>query len=166
MTSPQLQPEPLLSPIYIDLPMLPSLLAQTVSAGDHSSWSPPGLEDALSLMDRAGENRDSAVSPAASFASVSYVATGLLNVLRRQLADQGAIRDLHEASDIESVRPSQFVAVAGRCIGNPLEELLAFFGAVIPQMLEQETFTKSSSTSFGRRRRRLGTGLRAANSRR
>jgi hypothetical protein len=137
-----MQPERLFNPMYVDLPMLASLLAQTVGTGPQSSWSPPGLEDALSLLDRAGDRRDGASSPASSFASVSYVATGLLNALRRHLADQGAIHSLEDTSDIESVRPAELVEVSGRCIGNPLEELLAFFSAVIPQMLEQEALHK------------------------
>jgi hypothetical protein len=136
------QPEPLINPIYVDLPMLVSLLAQTVGTGAQSSWSPPGLEDALSLLDRAADRRDGALSPASSFASVSYVATGLLNALRRHLADRGPMQRLDGANDVESVRPSELVEVSGRCIGNPLEELLAFFGTVIPQMLEQEALHK------------------------
>jgi hypothetical protein len=127
----------LLHPLFLDVSMLTGLLAQ-LAGPSPDGWAPAGLEDALSALDRWQPAEGVAVPPVSTSPAINYVATGLLQSMYRHLTESGDLKVIDNADAVSNAAPGDLVEVRGTCIGNPFEDLLGFFGALIPQMMEQE----------------------------
>jgi hypothetical protein len=131
-------PVSLLHPLFLDVSMLTGLIAQLGGRTEQGGWAPPGLEGALDVLDRWQPAEGAPVPPVASSPVVHYIATGLLHALHGHLAQQGLLSVVATSADIADLKTGDLVEVAGTCVGNPFEDLLGFYGAIIPQILQQE----------------------------
>ncbi|HTW98306.1 MAG TPA: hypothetical protein VMD59_05980 [Acidimicrobiales bacterium] len=127
----------LLHPLYLDVSMLTGLLAQ-LAGPSPEGWAPPGLEEALGALDRWQPAEGAAVPPVSSSPAINYVATGLLQSLYGHLRSHGELQVVGDGAAVAGVAPGDLVEVRGTCIGNPFEDLVGFYGVLIPQILEQD----------------------------
>ena len=118
--------------------MLTGLIAQLGPSPDGSGWAPEGLDEALRVLDRWQPADRTTVAPVSSSPAIHYLATGLFAALHRYTLEKGILRVVGSAVDLEGVERGDLVEMAGTCIGNPFEDLLGFYGTVIPKILEQE----------------------------
>lgn len=72
---------------------------------------------------------------------------------------------LEDASQLASLRPSQFVELSGEYLGNPLEDILGFAGTVYPYVLDQQRAqieATADATEKARRAQRSGNPAKRA----
>lgn len=132
------QPLPLVHPVFLDVSMLTGLIAQLASSAETSGWAPEGLEGALEVLDRWQPAEGAPVPPISSSPVIHYLATGLFGALHRHLVERGSLKVVSSAADVAGVQRGDLVEIAGNCLGNPFEDLLGFYGTVIPKILQQE----------------------------
>jgi hypothetical protein len=138
-------------PVYLDVPMMVSFLAAleggVVISGEETSTETGSRERMLSgkagLRARLfgiGEAELAAEATAqkrdeSSFVSQTqrhHTAASLFNVLYGYLREDDQIVDVSAPQDLSEIRPGQLVEFSGAYLGNPLEDILAFFGALFP----------------------------------
>ncbi|HET9691344.1 MAG TPA: hypothetical protein VFP61_09330 [Acidimicrobiales bacterium] len=129
--------EQLLHPVFVDVAMLAGFVAQLAGPQAEGGWAPAGLDSMLEALGQ-GAWANGTPLPVMAAPVQHYLASGLLGELRRHLLEAGRVRVLRSAPDLVSVEPGDLVEVAGTCVGNPFEDLLGFYGSVIPKILDQE----------------------------
>ena len=128
----------LIHPMFLDVSMLTGLIAQLAPSPSGGGWAPEGLDEALEVLDRWQPAGGAPVPPISSSPVIHYLATGLFTALHRHTLEQGRLRVVRSAADLEGVQRGDLVEIAGTCVGNPFEDLLGFYGTVIPKILDQE----------------------------
>lgn len=142
----------LFHPVYLDTPMMVSFLASLqggVSFEDEatrrSSTSDtkereggakvkiPGLGSLLGFdaSGRMGSKRTGDDSEEVT-AVRQYTAASLFNALQSVLRDEGIVRQITTEGDLTAVAAGDVVEIEGEFVGNPLEEVLDFFGRALP----------------------------------
>ncbi len=138
-------------PVYLDVPMMISFLAAleggVAVSGDETSTETGSRERLLSgrtgLRARLfgfGDAELSAEGSAQRREETSFVsqtqrhhtAASLFNILYGYLREDEQIIDLASAEELPNVRAGQLVEFTAGYLGNPLEDILAFFGALFP----------------------------------
>lgn len=66
-----------------------------------------------------------------------HTAASLFNSLYEYLRDDDKLTMLSDAAQLKDLRTSQLVEFSGEYLGNPLEDILAFVGAIYPYVTEQ-----------------------------
>lgn len=84
----------------------------------------------------SGQRRDE-VSVESKFAR-QHTNASLFNLLYRYLASDDKLTALNDAAQLEGLQASQLVELSGEYLGNPLEDILGFAGAVFPYILDQQ----------------------------
>lgn len=83
-----------------------------------------------------------------------HTAASLFNYLYAHLGNGGQITSLNDEEDIRSLQTSQLVQASGRYIGNPLADILNFFGQLMPYLEDdkkekEETPKRKNSRKSG-----------------
>lgn len=144
-------------PVYLDVPMMVSFLAAleggVAISGEETSTEAGARERMLSgkagLRARLfgfGEGQLGVEGSAQSRDETSFVsqtqrhhtAASLFNVLYGYLREDAQIADVSGPDDLEGLRPGQLVEFTAEYLGNPLEDVLAFFGALLPYVAPEE----------------------------
>jgi hypothetical protein len=146
--------EHVLFPVYLDVPMMVSFLAaltggvsfedqtmrrsakgsdREVEAG--AKLRLPGLGsllgfDASGRMGRTDHGEDGEEVRAVR----QHTAASLFNSLHRVLHGEKLLHVINGTEDVTIVAPGDVVEICGEFVGNPLEEILAFVGRVVPYM--------------------------------
>jgi len=147
------EPEPtrLVYPVYLDVAMMVSFLAalrdgaepeSTITRRDQRSSGreraasgkvrlPPlgslfGLEASGKMAANTGEETSEEVRVVRQ-----HTAASLFNALHAALREDGLLKTVAEAADLETVRPGDVVEISGDFIGNP-EPVLSFFRQASP----------------------------------
>lgn len=95
-----------------------------------------GFGDAELAAEGSAQRRDET-----SFVSQTqrhHTAASLFNVLYGYLREDEQIIDLSSVEELQNIRAGQLVEFTGEYLGNPLEDILAFFGALFPY-IESDT---------------------------
>jgi hypothetical protein len=146
--------EHVLFPVYLDVPMMVSFLAaltggvtfedQTTRRSAKGSdreveggakLKLPGLGSLLGF-DASGRmgRKDHGEEGEEVRAVRQHTAASLFNSLHRALHDDKLLRVIDGTGDLSNVVPGDVVEICGEFVGNPLEEVLAFVGRVLPYM--------------------------------
>lgn len=83
----------------------------------------------------SGQRRDE-VSLESKFAK-QHTAASLFNSLYEYLTDDGKVTVLSDESQLAELHTGQLIEFSGEYLGNPLEEILGFVGAIYPYVSEQ-----------------------------
>lgn len=157
---PETPPEPekhtdfgsLVYPIYLDVPMMVSFLAalrdgvefeNTVTRRDQRAVGRASegsakmrLPPLASLFGFEASGKMSGTSDDETSEEVRVVrqhtAASLFNALHTTLREDGYLKPVANAADLNEVVPGDVVELAGDFIGNPLESVLAFFRQATP----------------------------------
>jgi hypothetical protein len=76
-----------------------------------------------------------------------HTAASLFNVLYGYLREDEQIVDLSSVEELQTIRAGQLIEFTGEYLGNPLEDILAFFGALFPYIEPDAPETSASSPS-------------------
>jgi hypothetical protein len=113
--------------------------------------------------ERSGQRRDE-VSVESKFAR-QHTNASLFNLLYQYLSSDNKLTGLNDASQLESLRTSQLVEISGEYLGNPLEDILGFAGAVFPYLIDQQRAEAEAVTDAAdkvRRAQRSGNPAKRA----
>jgi hypothetical protein len=100
----------------------------------------------------SGQRRDE-VSVESKFAR-QHTAASLFNLLYGYLASDDKLTALNDVSQLENLRASQLVELSGEYLGNPLEDILGFAGAVFPYILDQQRAQAEAAVDAAEKTRR------------
>jgi hypothetical protein len=151
-------------PIYLDVAMMTSFLAYLdggVVTEEEATQKETGARErvfkghgglsvklpwALNVdagTEGSGQRRDE-VSVESKFAR-QHTNASLFNLLYQYLSSDEKLTMLNDASQLESLQTSQLVELSGEYLGNPLEDILGFVGAVFPYVLDQQRATADAA---------------------
>ena len=82
-----------------------------------------------------------------SKATLHHTLASLFNLLYSYLVEDKQMVSLTNPSQLDEIRAGQLVEVAGEYSGNPLEEILAYLGAILPYVLAQQEIKKQQAAS-------------------
>ena len=105
----------------------------------------------------SGQRRDE-VSLESKFAR-QHTAASLFNSLYEYLTDDGKVTVIDNGKQLAELRTGQLVEFSGEYLGNPLEEILGFFGAIYPYVSEQykaQSEAASQAAAQARKSQRSG----------
>ena len=144
-------------PVYLDVPMMMSFLAHLeggVSVSESETTTATGARERV-LKGRAGlraklwtivdadvgsevssQKRDE--TSAESKTERHHTAASLFNVLYGYLTEDDQILVLDREEQLEDLRSGQLVEIAGEYLGNPIEDILAFFNSLFPYMTNDD----------------------------
>lgn len=171
-------PEPLVHPVYLDVPMMVSFLAaieggvayedestrRSLTATERgregggkvgvpvlSSFLRLDLSGNISQRERGDESEEIKVVR-------QHTEASLFNVLRQHLVDTEAITPIESVSDLEVLDSGALVEITGEIVGNPLQQMVDLFTQLMPYMgIDEATLRKPN-----RNRRRSGNPATAA----
>lgn len=171
-------------PIYLDVAMMTSFLAYLdggVVTQEEATQKETGARErvfkghgglsvklpwALNVdasTEGSGQRRDE-VSVESKFAR-QHTNASLFNLLYRYLSSDEKLTTLNDASQLEKLQTSQLAELSGEYLGNPLEDILGFAGAVFPYMLDQqraEADAAADAADKARRAQRSGNPAKRA----
>ena len=152
----------LLHPVYLDVPMMISFLAHLeggVATHEEETKKEVGARE-RALKGRAGlrlrfvpaldvdvgsegstQRRDE--SSLESKTERHHTAASLFNLLYDYLKEDNQLVSLRDKSQLDTLESGQLVEVGGEYVGNPLEDLLAFFGVLLPYIAQQQEAQKA-----------------------
>ena len=173
----------LVHPVYLDVPMMVSFLAHIeggVSVDEEQTSTATGARERL-LKGRAGlrlrfapvvggeaaaegstQKRDEESLELKT--SRHHTAASLFNLLYDYLIEDKQVVSLTDPAQLSDVRIGQLVEVVGEYLGNPLEETLAFVGAIIPYVLAQEEMQKEAAKNTRTQQKRTNSSGRRSSS--
>jgi hypothetical protein len=142
----------LVYPVYLDVPMMVSLLAalrdgvefentltrrdQRTSGREREASGKIRLPPLASLfgLEASGKIAGSASAEASEEVKVvrQHTAASLFNALHAALNEHGLLKTVTAAADLEGIVAGDLVELSGEFIGNPLEPILAFFQQAAP----------------------------------
>lgn len=144
----------LMHPVYLDVPMMVSFLARLeggVVVDEEQTSKQAGAKERLlkgraGLRGRFGPLMSADVEGEASAgrrdedslerrSSRHQTAASLFNLLYDYLVEDSQFTVVDAPADLDSISAGQLVEIAGEYLGNPLEEILALLGAVLPYIL-------------------------------
>lgn len=150
-------------PVYLDVPMMTSFLAHLeggVAVHEEATERESGARE-RALKGRAGlrlrlfplgdgevgiegsqQRRDET-----SFeyrTERHHTAASLFNILYDYLQEDEQVISLSLASQLAELHSGELIELAGEYLGNPLEEVLAFFATILPYIEAQEEVEKSA----------------------
>jgi hypothetical protein len=168
-------------PVYLDVPMMMSFLAHLeggVSVSESETTTATGARERV-LKGRAGlraklwtiadadvgseaslQKRDE--TSAESKTERHHTAASLFNVLYGYLTEDDQILVLEREDQLEDLRSGQLVEIAGEYLGNPIEDILAFFNSLFPYMTNDEPETELEPVSTAKAKRSGNPAKRAA----
>src|SRR5450631_1384795 len=142
-------------PIYLDLPMMLSFLAHIeggVSFSESETTTDTGVRDRvlkaraglrakLWTVGEAGLDGESTSQKREETASESrterhHTGASLFNVLYYYLREDSLVVDLDSPGQLDSLVSGDLVEVHGDYLGNPIENVLAFFNTVLPYVTD------------------------------
>jgi hypothetical protein len=155
-------------PVYLDVPMMISFLAALeggVSVSGEETTTESGSRERM-LTGKTGIRARLLAFGAAevgiegqtggrdetSFVSQTerhHTAASLFNVLYGYLREDAQIQDLSKPSDLPEIRAGQLVEIVAEYLGNPLENILAFFNALFPYIAPDVPPTDHGNTRSG-----------------
>ena|GEM_PF-6289525 len=93
-----------------------------------------------------------------------HTAASLFNLLYEYLIEDGQLVMLQAPDQLDILRSGQLVEIAGEYLGNPLEDVLAYFGAMLPYLREQEEMQNAAlvKAASGVRNQRSGDPAKRA----
>ena len=94
-----------------------------------------------------------------------HTAASLFNLLYEYLTADNQLVDLKDSGQLPGLRPGQLVELSGEYLGNPLEDILGFIGAMFPYYEEQMTAQKAATAEAldqAKRTQRSGNPARRA----
>lgn len=171
-------------PIYLDVAMMTSFLAYLdggVVTQEEATQKETGERErvfkghgglsvklpwALNVgagAEGSGQRRDE-ISVESKFAR-QHTNASLFNLLYQYLSSDDKLTILSDASQLESLQTSQLVELSGEYLGNPLEDILGFMGAVFPYILDQQKATADAAadaTASAKRAQRSGNPAKRA----
>lgn len=74
-----------------------------------------------------------------------HTAASLFNLLYEYLTTDNQLIDLQDQHQLQGLRPGQLIELSGEYLGNPLEDILGFIGAMFPYYEEQVTAQKAAT---------------------
>jgi hypothetical protein len=151
-------------PVYLDVAMMISFLAYLeggVVTQEDSTQREAGARERV-LKGRAGlrarlpwaldaEAGSEASSQRRTEISVEsksarqHTAASLFNLLYEYLINDNQLINLQDADQLDELRAGQLVEITGEYLGNPLEDILAFVGAIFPYVSEQQEAQKEAA---------------------
>lgn len=72
-----------------------------------------------------------------------HTAASLFNLLYAYLTEDEQLVRLQSPLQLDTIESGQLVEVSGEYLGNPLEDILAFFGTILPYVLDPEEAEKA-----------------------
>lgn len=156
-------------PVYLDVPMMVSFLAAleggVAISGEETSTETGsrermltgksglrarlfGFGDAELAAEGSAQRRDE--SSFVSQTARHHTAASLFNVLYGYLREDDQVVDVSAATDLGEIQAGQLVEFSGEYLGNPLEDVLAFFGALFPY-IEPEVPEEAPAPAGGSR---------------
>lgn len=163
----------LVHPVYLDVPMMVSFLAHLeggVSTQEEETKKEVGARERalkgraglrlrlpLALEADAGSEGSSQRRDESSLESKTerhHTAASLFNLLYEYLKEDKQVASLDEPSQLEELGTGQLVEVAGEYVGNPLEDILALLGALLPYLTEQQRTQQAAAASALERSRK------------
>lgn len=157
-------------PVYLDVPMMMSFLAHLeggVSVSESETTTATGARERV-LKGRAGlraklwtiadadlgsdvssQKRDE--TSAESKTERHHTAASLFNVLYGYLAEDEQIMPIDTDDQLEGLRTGLLVEIAGEYLGNPIEDILAFFNSLFPYMADDESAREPVGTAKTKR---------------
>ena len=69
----------------------------------------------------------------------------MFNLLYEYLTTDNQLIDLQDQHQLQGLRPGQLIELSGEYLGNPLEDILGFIGAMFPYYEEQVTAQKAAT---------------------
>jgi hypothetical protein len=167
----------LVHPVYLDVPMMVSFLAalqdgvsfqdesirRSVAAAEREREGKGGVRAGIPGLGQlfgfdlsgrmAGKDRDEDSEEVKAVRQ--HTAASLFNSLHHFLHRDGYVTILEEGLDPNDLEIGDLVEVTGRFVGNPLQQILAFFGQVLPYLgIEEQGQQKPS----GQRNKQKGRG--------
>lgn len=172
-------------PVYLDVPMMLSFLAHIeggVAVSEKETTTASGarerflkarggiraklwaLGDANLESEGGSQSRDE--TQRESQTERHHTEASLFNLLYDYLSEDGQLVRLAEAEQLASLYSGQLVELSGEYLGNPIEDVLAFFSSMMPYLEENEGGKKpdqGDAKSTGAQKRRSGNpAVRAA----
>lgn len=167
----------LLHPIYLDVPMMVSFLAHLdggVATHEQETTTATGAKERV-LKARAGARArflpflDGEASGEGSSqrreeesreskSERHHTAASLFNLLYEYLVEDTQLIQLNSDSQLDGLKPGQLVEARGQYLGNPLEDVLSLFGAMLPYVIEQQETAKAELAAKAEATRRAGSG--------
>lgn len=164
--------EPLVHPVYLDVPMMVSFLAaidggvayedestRRTSAGAERAREGTGrigvpVLSSFLRLDLGGKiaHRDRDEESEEVRVVRQHTEASLLNLLRQHLVDAGSITRIASLDELSGLDSGSLVEITGEIVGNPLQQLVSLFTQLMPYMGLDETSLRRS----GRSRRKSG----------
>lgn len=167
----------LVHPVYLDVPMMVSFLAyleggvstqeeetkKEATARDRALKGRAGFRlrlptflDVDAGSEGASQRRDE--SSLESNTQRHHTAASLFNLLYEYLQEDQEIVRLDHPTQLGSLKSGQLVEVAGEYVGNPLEDVLALFGTLLPYVVEQQKAQQAAAAAALERTRKSQKG--------
>jgi hypothetical protein len=151
-------------PVYLDVAMMISFLAYLeggVSTQEESTQREVGARERVlkgragirarfpwaldaEVASEAGSQRREEVTIESKNAR-QHTAASLFNLLYGYLREDNQLVILQSADQLTDLRAGQLVELSGEYLGNPLEDILAFIGAMYPYVSEQQEAQKQAA---------------------
>ncbi len=164
--------EPLVHPVYLDVPMMVSFLAaidggvayedestRRTSAGAERAREGTGrigvpVLSSFLRLDLGGKiaHRDRDEESEEVRVVRQHTEASLFNLLRQHLVDAGSITRIASLDELSGLDSGSLVEITGEIVGNPLQQLVSLFTQLMPYMGLDETSLRRS----GRSRRKSG----------
>lgn len=176
----------LVHPVYLDVPMMISFLAYLeggVSTQEEETKKDVDARERV-LRGRAGLRLRVATALDVDAGSEGsrqrrdesslelrterhHTTASLFNLLYEYLREDEQLVDLEGPPQLEGLKSGQLVEVAGEYVGNPLEDMLALFGSIVPYILDQQQRQQEalkSALEGTRRTQKPGSGSKGPSS--
>lgn len=170
-------------PVYLDVPMMLSFLAHLeggVSLSEKETTSASGARERFlrargsirsrlwAIGEGSAEGERSTQSKdethTESETERHHTEASLFNILYEYLNEDNHVIRLADAEGLNGLYSGQLVEVAGEYLGNPIEDILAFFETLVPYVTEEEIEndrTEGSQPTKAQRKRSGNPSVRA-----
>ncbi|WP_156144123.1 DUF6414 family protein [Sinomonas humi] len=169
-------------PVYLDVPMMLSFLAHIeggVWLSEQTKQTVSGAEEkfkkgraalrarllALGSVDAGAEGGDSSKDSSSieSKTERHHTSASLFNLLYEYLRDDNQVTDIGQPEQLNELRSGQLVELSGEYLGNPIEDVLAFFDSLMPYVANSdEDQGQKPATTAARGKRSGNPATRAA----
>ncbi|MEU6135426.1 hypothetical protein [Nocardioides sp. NPDC047086] len=156
----------LIHPIYLDTAMMISFLAHLeggVATGEEETHRLTGAHERLlkaragfrfrlpaaANVEAGGEGSDHRKDESTTETKSERIRTAasLFNGLYDVLVQDKQLRPMETVEDLDTLEVGQLVRFLGGYRGNPLEDMLSFFGTLLPYMIEQKEIERAALES-------------------
>ncbi|GAB16183.1 hypothetical protein ARGLB_113_00390 [Arthrobacter globiformis NBRC 12137] len=168
-------------PVYLDVPMMLSFLAyleggfavseteKTTASGARERFlkARGGLRAKLWAIGEAnvegeGSTKNTDQTQTESSTERHHTEASLFNLLYEYLVADEEVIQLEESNQLEGLYTGQLVELSGEYLGNPIEDVLSFFNAVLPYVAGEDGTAAQDKGVSGRQAQRSGNPAKRA----